>query len=213
MEKLALALVIASRKLRPYFHSHTIRVLTNYSLRQVLQKLDASGRLPKCVIELSQFDNKFVPRPTIKGQALADFIAEFTTPVEKRLEEAPTIPTTKIPKWGLYVDGSSNGGGSGAGLILVSPERHRMHCALKFRFKAYNNEAEHEALIGGLNHAKEMKVESLEVYSDSHLIVCQMKDEYQAQGEKMVAYLQNAKDLLKFFNSYIIHQVPRSENA
>ena len=53
MEKLALALVIASRKLRPYFHSHTIRVLTNYPLRQVLQKLNTSGRLLKWVIELS----------------------------------------------------------------------------------------------------------------------------------------------------------------
>ena len=41
MEKLALALVIASRKLRPYFHSHTIWVLTNYPLRQVLKKLNA----------------------------------------------------------------------------------------------------------------------------------------------------------------------------
>ena len=35
MEKLALALVIASRKLRPYFYSHTICNLTNYPLRQV----------------------------------------------------------------------------------------------------------------------------------------------------------------------------------
>ena len=53
MEKLALALVIASRKLRPYFHSHTIQVLTNYPLRKVLQKPDASGRLLKWAIELS----------------------------------------------------------------------------------------------------------------------------------------------------------------
>ena len=60
MEKLALALVIASRKLRPYFHSHTICVLTNYPLRQVLQKSDASGRLLKWAIELSQFDIEFV---------------------------------------------------------------------------------------------------------------------------------------------------------
>ena len=36
MEKLALALVIPSRKLRLYFHSYTIRVLTNYPLKQVL---------------------------------------------------------------------------------------------------------------------------------------------------------------------------------
>ena len=47
LEKLALALVIASRKLRPYFHTHTIEVLTSYPLRQVLQKPEASGRLLK----------------------------------------------------------------------------------------------------------------------------------------------------------------------
>ena len=78
MEKLALALVITSRKLRPYFHSHTIRVLTNYPLRKVLQKSNASGRLLKWGIELSQFDIEFLYRPVIKGRALADFIAEFT---------------------------------------------------------------------------------------------------------------------------------------
>ena len=113
MEKLALTLVITSRKLRSGFHSHTIYILTNYPLRQVLQKLDGSGRLLKWAIELSKFDIEFVPRPAIKGQALADFIAEFTTLEDKRLKEAPVVSTTKIPKWRLYVDGSSNEGGSG----------------------------------------------------------------------------------------------------
>ena len=75
-----------------------------------------------------------MPRTVIKGQALTDFIVKFTTPKEKRPEETPTIPTTKIPKWGLYMDGSSNEGGSEAIMILVSPEGHRMHCALKFGF-------------------------------------------------------------------------------
>ena len=90
--------MIASRKLRPYFHSRTIRVLTNYPSRQVLQKLDASGCLLKWAIELSQFDIEFILRPAINGQALADFIVEFTTLEEKRPEEAPTVPTPKIPK-------------------------------------------------------------------------------------------------------------------
>ena len=98
MEKLALALVITSRKLRLYFHSHTIRVLTNYPLRQVLQKLDASGHLLKWAIELSKFDIEFMPRPTIKGQALVDFIPKFTISEEKRPKEALIIPITKIPK-------------------------------------------------------------------------------------------------------------------
>ena len=187
MEKLALALVIASRKLRSYFHSHVIRVLTNYPLRQVLQKLDASGHLLKWAIELSQFNIEFTPGTAIKGQALVNFITEFTTPTEKWPEEAPAIPTAKIPKWGLYVDGFSNEGGSGVGLILVNPEGHQMHYALKFGFKASNNEAEYEALIAELNLAKEMKVESLEVYSDSQRVVCQITDEYQAWGEKTTA--------------------------
>ena len=47
MEKLALALVIAARKLRLYFHSHPVQVLINYPLRQVLHKPDASGQLLK----------------------------------------------------------------------------------------------------------------------------------------------------------------------
>ena len=78
------------------------------------------------------------------------------------------------------MDGSSNDGGSEADLILVSLEGHRIHCAFRFRFKASNNEAEYEALIAGLELAKEMKVESLDIFSDSQLVVCQINNEYQA---------------------------------
>ena len=56
----------------------TIEDLTSYPLRQVLQKLEASGHLLKWAVELGQFDIHFRPRTTIKGQALADFITEFT---------------------------------------------------------------------------------------------------------------------------------------
>ena len=68
-----------------------------------------------------------------------------------------------------------------------------MHCALRFRFKASNNGVEYEALIARLKLAKEMKVESLEIFSDSQLIVCQITDEYQAREEKMAAYLYKGK--------------------
>ena len=105
--------------------------------------------------------------------------------------------------------GSSNEGGSRAGLILVSLKGHRVHCALRFSFKASNNKAEYEALIAGLKLAKEMKVESLQIFSDSQLIVCQVTNECQAHSEKMMAYLQTAKDLLSTFTAFKIQQVPR----
>ena len=64
-----------------------------------------------------------------------------------------------------------------------------MHYALRFGFKASNNKVEYKALIVRLNLTKEMKVESLEIYSDSRLVVYQIRDKYQVRGEKMAAYL------------------------
>ncbi|XP_022859822.1 uncharacterized protein LOC111380472 [Olea europaea var. sylvestris] len=78
-EQLALTLVIAARKLWPYFQSHPIVVLTNQPLRHILQKPDVSRRLLIWAIELGEFDIEFKPRPAIKAQALADFIAELTS--------------------------------------------------------------------------------------------------------------------------------------
>ena len=62
LEKLALALMITSRKLRSYFHAHPMEVLTNYPLRQVLQKSEALGRLLKWAIELGKFEVNFSPQ-------------------------------------------------------------------------------------------------------------------------------------------------------
>lgn len=70
--------MVTSGKLRHYFQAHAIRVLTNHPLRQVLQKVETSGRLLKWLVELSQFDIKYMPRVAIKGQALADFMADFS---------------------------------------------------------------------------------------------------------------------------------------
>ena len=102
MEKLALALaldlVIATRKLRPYFHSHTVWVLTSYLLRQVLQNSDTWGRLLKWAIELSQFEIEFQPRSVIKGQALADFVTEFSYKLDERPEDDSSPSTPQVPK-------------------------------------------------------------------------------------------------------------------
>ena len=78
MEKLILALVTTSRKLRPYFQAHNVEVPTEYSMKQILHKPKTSGRLMKWAIELSEFDIRYKTRTTVKGQMLADFIIEFT---------------------------------------------------------------------------------------------------------------------------------------
>ena len=67
MEKLTLALVTISRKLRPYFQAHTVEVPTEYLMKQILHKPETSGRLIKWAIKLSEFDIRYKPRTTIKG--------------------------------------------------------------------------------------------------------------------------------------------------
>ena len=97
LEKLALALVVISRKLRPYFHAHLIEVLTNYPLRQVLQKPKASTRLLKWAIKLGQFNVNFCPRMEIKSEALADFIAKLTyTDTAKVVGTTDNIEVAKV---------------------------------------------------------------------------------------------------------------------
>ncbi|KAL0319759.1 UNVERIFIED_CONTAM: putative enzymatic polyprotein [Sesamum radiatum] len=77
IEKMALALVVTTRRLRPYFLSHPIGVKTNTPLKQTLGKRDTLGQLVKWAIELSEYDISYVPRTTIKAQALANFIFEM----------------------------------------------------------------------------------------------------------------------------------------
>ncbi|KAL5568387.1 hypothetical protein UlMin_024962 [Ulmus minor] len=212
VEKLALALMIAARKLRPYFQAHTIIVPTKFPLKQILQKPDTSGRLAKWSIELGEFEVLFKPRTAIKGQALADFIAEFTYQPTS-LESAKELVPPPGSLWHLYVDGSSTDNCSGAGVILVSPEGVRLSCALRFCFKATNNQAEYEALLAGLRLAKEVSAHHLLIYSDSQLIVNQVNSEYQAKGDKMASYLEKAKELLGQFDTVTITQIHRNENT
>ena len=89
MEKLTFALVMAARKLKPYFQAHTVVVLTDRPLWRAMNNPDAVGRLALWAIELSEFDIQYRPRIAIKWQVVADFIAEFTHDEDKGAEESP----------------------------------------------------------------------------------------------------------------------------
>ena len=177
----------------------------------ILQKLEVSGRLIKWAIELSEFDIEFIPRTAIKGQAVADFVAEFTEP-DTEVAKMIIDKAKKDFRWKLCVDGSSNTHGSGAGIVVTTPEGDSVKCALRFDFKATNNQAEYEALIAGLRVSNALGADEIEVFSNSQVIVNQVLDEYQARDENMIAYLKLAKELLGRFKEYKIVQIPREKN-
>ncbi|XP_013624879.1 PREDICTED: uncharacterized protein LOC106331073 [Brassica oleracea var. oleracea] len=107
LEKMALVVVEAARKLRPYFQSHSVGVLTDQPLRTILQNTNRSGRLTKWAIELCELDITYKNRTAAKSQVLADFVIELAP----ELEQDVTLPN---PNWTLHVDGSSTNRGAGA---------------------------------------------------------------------------------------------------
>ncbi|GKB70016.1 rve domain-containing protein [Tanacetum coccineum] len=150
-------------------------------------KLENSGRLAKWAIELGEHDIRYKPRSAMKGQVVADFIAESSIKMRPKIsEEATTSPTQipdKTPLWTLFIDRASSSEGSGAGLILTNSDREEITYALRFEFPASNNEAEYEALIAGLELAIKMEVRHLQVFSDSLLVTKHVKGSYKAREE------------------------------
>ena len=53
--------------------------------------------------------------------------------------------------------------GSGAGIVLASPDGFKISYGLKFQFEASNNAAEYEAIIAGLELASTLKIKDLKV--------------------------------------------------
>ena len=88
LERAILAVVHVTRKLPHYFQSHTIVILTQLSLKSLLRSADYTGRIAKWGTILGAFDIKYMPRTSVKGQVLADLVAEFieTLGEEKEVE-------------------------------------------------------------------------------------------------------------------------------
>lgn len=102
---------------------------------------------------------------------------------------------------------------SRVGLVLESPEGHRLNCAIRFGFKASNNVIKYEALLAGLRLVKEMQVRRLLVNSDSQIIVSQVKGSFTAKDSSMAAYIKLVRDLILLFKKFELVQVPRLDNA
>ncbi|XP_024010553.1 uncharacterized protein LOC112085951 [Eutrema salsugineum] len=189
IEKVALAVVVSARKLRPYFQSHSIVVFTTLPLRSILHSPSQSGRLAKWAIELSEYDIEYRNRSSAKSQVLADFLIE------------------------LPVDGSSSKHGSGIGIRLTSPTGEILEQSFRLNFHASNNEAEYEALFAGIRLAQEIGVRKIRTFCDSQLVACQFNGEYEAKDGQMGAYLKVVRELVQKFDEFELTRIPRGENT
>ena len=95
----------------------------------------------------------------------------------------------------MYFDGSVMEPGSGAGVVLISPDGSRLRYAFCLQFLASNNAVEYEALINGLRITIELGATWLYVRGDSELVVDQVTKESSCKSLLMAAYCQEVRKL------------------
>jgi ribonuclease HI len=132
------------------------------------------------------------------------------------LEFSNTPESEELPKketWVAHVDGSSANWKSGAGVTLASPDEENFQYAIKLDFVTTNNEAEHEAVLAELSIARELGAKNVEIRSDSQVVVSHVLGLTEAQGEKMIQYLNKVREYQANFDRTAMTKIPRGENV
>ena len=166
---------------------------------------------------------QFMPRKAIKGQAVADFLADHPVPgTSKFYDDLPDEivevnlinASSEEQVWQLFYDGASrtNPKGNinvGMRVVIISPHKYVIPRPFLLTESYSNNVSKYNTLLIRMQLAEEIGVKNLEAYSDSKLIINQVRREYEIRHEDLVPY-HNATIIMaeKFENFYIDH-VPR----
>jgi hypothetical protein len=139
---------MTTRKLKHYFLTHTIRVVSDQPMARVVQSKEATGWIAQWAVEIGQYDIEFIPRRAIKSHALVNFIVEW---IDSGLWGIDELPDHLM----MYFDRSYTLKGVGAGVVLIPSEGDILKFAIQLEFPTTNNIVEYEGLVMGLRLAKD----------------------------------------------------------
>jgi ribonuclease HI len=153
---------------------------------------------------LSEFDIRYQPAKAIKGQALADLVAERTS---------SDIAALSICTWAMYFDGSVCGDGSGIGILLVSPRGATYAFSIRLPTPCTNNLAEYEAVHKGMELLLEAGAEVVEVFGDLKLVIFQLTETYRCESASLFPLWRQCQELKARFRYINFYWIPRVQNS
>src|SRR6187397_2599242 len=217
LEKLCLALVWATTKLRHYMLVHIVFVVSRMDpLKHPLEKSTLNGRISRWIVNLAQFDVRFMPQKGFKGSVVSDFLADFpiedSSPVHDNEFPDEDLMVTEDDTWTLYFDGASNQKGCGVGVLLVSPKEEHVPISIKLDFDVSNNAAEYEACVVGLETALALGAKKLRIFGDSSLIINQISKRWKVRSESLAPYQTYLETLTDQLEKVEYTYLPREEN-
>ncbi|PIN24522.1 DNA-directed DNA polymerase [Handroanthus impetiginosus] len=135
---------------------------------------------------------------TIKGQTLANFLADHPIPAEWELSDEfldeDTLFVEILPAWMMFFDGATRSDEAGARVVFVSLEKHVLTYSIVLNKLCSNNVVEYQA------------------YGDSNLVINQLLNVYEVKKDDLVPYFQQVSSLLRKFEDIVLRHVPRKKN-
>ena len=175
-----------------------------------------SGRLARWALLLQEFEITYIPQRAVKGQVLADFLADHPIPdsweISESLPDEEALLIEVRPLWKMFFDGAARHDSAGAGVVFLTPEGDILPYAFFLTQCCSNNVAEYQALLLGLEMAVDMKVLQLEVFGDSKLVINQLLREYDVRKPELMPYFDYGTRLMGWFDRITLQYVPRKEN-
>ena len=172
---------------------------------------------------LSEYDIEYRSQKAIKGSILADHLAH--QPIEDyhdeeimylKIKDCDEPLSKKGPdpesRWGLIFDEAFNVYGRGIGAIVITPKGAHIPFSARLTFECTNNMAEYKACIMGIEEAIDLRIQNLDIYGDSDLVINQIKGKWETHHPVLIPYKDYARRLLTFFNKVELHHIPRDEN-
>ena len=221
IERLCLALVWATRRLRHYVTEYSILLVSRLDpLRYLFDRPVLTGRLVRWLVLLTEFDIQYVTQKSVKGSIVADHLASFPVFDDRSIDDdfpdEQFVSMTSIIGWQLYFDGAANKSGFGIGILLISPQRDHIPRSVRLVFSDHhrltNNIVEYEACITGLETALDLGIRQLEIHGDSNLVIQQTQGIWRTRDEKLKPYHAYLDLLVARFDELSYIHLPRAEN-
>ncbi|XP_050919335.1 uncharacterized protein LOC127136864 [Lathyrus oleraceus] len=201
-------------------------------IKYIFEKPAVTGRIAWWQMLLTEYDIQYVTQKAIKGSVLSDYLAHlpvegyqtlrFDFPDEDIMfirdftmtgfEVSPEEGPEPGSRWTLMFDGSSNARSHSIGVVITSPTGFHLPFTARLCFDCTNNMAEYEACIYGLEAAIDLRIKILEVFSDSALVISQVKGDWETRDSKLIPYKEHIRKLMPYFDEISFHHIFREEN-
>ncbi|XP_070668767.1 uncharacterized protein [Malus domestica] len=215
VEKLYLAVFFTAFKLWHYMLPSVTQVITQTNvIRYMLTRPIVKGRIRKWTMALSEFSLQYVSQKAVKGQALADFLAQHPSPYGFGDTDVKIgMVETRDNYWTMYFDGSSTSSSAGVGVVIQSPNHDRWYFSLKLDFDCTNNKAEYEALIIGLGLLHDLRATRALVLGDSELVINQLNGSFRCMSCTLAPYHMVASYLAESFDGITFEHISWIHNT